>query len=320
MQILVKGLSHIRELSFKIRVISLNWCLITAAMAIKSKRKKIIALLIFCFFIFWLVQAQRTMKFRETDEQAKKEFNSLGINLVAKVIRAGNFNLHYVQVGNDTFPTLFFVHGSPGSWNVFKRYLQDKDLLGRYRMIAVDRPGFGYSEFNNAKNLHDQAKIIGFLLHSIQNNRPVFLVGHSLGGPLITKLDLDNPDLISGLVILAGSLDPKAEKREKWRPVLFKTPLKYFVPGAWRPSNEELWYLKKDLEELDKNLDRITSSVWLIHGDRDNLVPISNVSYAKEKLKNAKRVEIKILPNANHFIPWTHFKEIKEVLLNLSQQ
>ncbi len=285
----------------------------------KKKRKKIIVLLIFCFFIFWLVQAQRTMKFRETDEQAKKEFDSLGINFTTKNIRANDFNLHYVQVGSDTMPTLFFVHGSPGSWNVFKRYLQDKDLLQRYRMISVDRPGFGYSEFNKAMNLDNQAKIIGFLLHSVQNNKPFFLIGHSLGGPLILKLDLENADLISGLVILAGSLDPKAEKPEKWRPVLFKTPLNYFVPGAWRPSNKELWYLKKDLKDLDKNLDKVICSVWLIHGDKDNLVPVTNVNYAKQKLKNAKKVEIKILANANHFIPWTHFKEIKEILLNLSQ-
>ena len=257
------------------------------------------------------------MKFRETDEQAKKEFDSLGINLVTKTIRAGNFNLHYVQVGSDTMPTLFFVHGSPGSWSAFKRYLQDKDLLQRYRMIAVDRPGFGYSEFNNAKNLDDQAKIIGYLLHSIQNNKPVFLIGHSLGGPLIAKLDLENTDIVSGLVILAGSMDPKAEKPERWRPLLFKTPLNYFVPGAWRPSNEELWYLKTDLKKLDVNLDKITCPVWVIHGDKDNLVPISNVKYAQEKFKNAKKIEVKILPNANHFIPWTHFKEIKEVLLSL---
>ena len=286
----------------------------------KGKRKRIILLAVLFFFIFWLVEAQRTMKFREPDEKAKKEFASLGIVLKTETIRVGNFNLHYVQVGDDTLPTLFFVHGSPGSWNVFKRYLQDKDLLERYRMISVDRPGFGYSEFNDAKNLDDQAKILGFLLHAIQSNKPIFLIGHSLGGPLIVKLCLENSELIAGLVILAGSLDPNSEKPEKWRPFLFKTPLNYFVPGAWRPSNEELWYLKTDLKKLDKSLDKITCAVWLIHGDKDNLVPISNVSYTKEKLRNAKRIEVKILPNANHFIPWTHFKEIKEVLVNLSQQ
>jgi len=285
----------------------------------KKRRKKIILVVILFLCTFWLVQAQRTMQFRETDEDAKKEFEQRGITLVTKTIQVATSHLHYVQVGNDTLPTLFFVHGSPGSWNVFKGYMQDADLMKRYRMISVDRPGFGYSDFSHPKNLAQQSRIIKNLLDSIQNGKPIFLVGHSLGGPLIIKMYLDNVALISGLVILAGALDPNAEKPEKWRPVLFKTPLNYFVPGAMRPSNEELWYLKKDLKELDKELDNVFCPVWIIHGDKDNLVPISNVDYAKQKLKNAKTLDIKILPGANHFIPWTHFKEIKELLLSISQ-
>jgi pimeloyl-ACP methyl ester carboxylesterase len=260
------------------------------------------------------------MKFRQSDESAKKEFDSAGIPLATKIFETSNFKLHYVQVGRDTMPTLFFVHGSPGSWNVFKRYLQDLDLLRKYRMISIDRPGFGYSEFNNVKNLDDQSMIISPLLASLRNNKPFFLIGHSLGGPLIVKLYLDNARLISGLVVLAGSLDPNAEKPERWRPVLFRTPLNYFVPGAWRPSNEELWYLKKDLQDLDNNLNKVTCPVWLLHGTKDDLVPFSNVDYAKQKFIHASKLMVIALPNANHFIPWTHFREIKEVLLSLPSQ
>jgi len=284
----------------------------------RRKRKKIILVVLLFLFTFWLVQAQRTMKFRETDEEAKKEFQELGLTLVTKTIYEEGFDLHYVQIGSDTLPTLFFVHGSPGSWNAFKRYLQDKDLIRHYRMVAIDRPGFGFSEFNDARNLSEQTRIIDHLLTSIRNDKPMFLVGHSLGGPLIVKLYLDNSSLISGLVILAGALDPKAEKPEKWRPLLFKTPLNYFVPGAMRPSNEELWYLKKDLQVLDKELDKVFCPVWIVHGDKDNLVPVSNTAYAQRKLTNAKSVEITILRGANHFIPWTHFAEIKGLLLNIS--
>ena len=284
----------------------------------RRKRKKIILVVLLFLFTFWLVQAQRTMKFRETDEEAKKEFQELGLTLVTKTIYEDGFDLHYVQIGSDTLPTLFFVHGSPGSWNAFKRYLQDKDLIRHYRMVAIDRPGFGFSEFNDARNLSEQTRIIDHLLTSIRNDKPMFLVGHSLGGPLIVKLYLDNSSLISGLVILAGALDPKAEKPEKWRPLLFKTPLNYFVPGAMRPSNEELWYLKKDLQVLDKELDKVFCPVWIVHGDKDNLVPVSNTAYAQRKLTNAKSVEITILRGANHFIPWTHFAEIKGLLLNIS--
>jgi len=284
----------------------------------RMKRKRTIFIIVLLFFIFWLVQAQRTMKFREPDDQAKKEFRDLGIVLTTSTIRVQNFHLHFAQVGADTMPTLFFVHGSPGSWNVFKRYLQDTELLRQYRMISVDRPGFGYSEFGNAKNLEEQSAIISHLLASIQNGKPIFLIGHSLGGPLIVKLYIDNPGIVSGLIILAGSLDPNAEKSEWWRPILYKTPLNYFVPGAWRPSNEELWYLKKDLKRLDQYLEEVTCAVWLVHGTKDDLVPFSNVTYAKRKFIHAEKVDVEVLPNANHFIPWTHFEEIKKLLLGLS--
>jgi len=112
------------------------------------------------------------MKFRETDEEAKKEFQELGLTLVTKTIYEEGFDLHYVQIGSDTLPTLFFVHGSPGSWNAFKRYLQDKDLIRHYRMVAIDRPGFGFSEFNDARNLSEQTRIIDHLLTSIRNDKP----------------------------------------------------------------------------------------------------------------------------------------------------
>ena len=39
---------------------------------------------------------------------------------------------------------------------------------------------------------------------------------------------------------------------------LYNTPLNYFIPGALRPANEELWYLKKDLVYLEKDFSNIT--------------------------------------------------------------
>ena len=67
-------------------------------------------------------------------------------------------------------PTLLFVHGTPGSWDAFKAYLKNKELLQYYRIISIDRPGFGYSDFGNAMNLTEQTKIIAAWMDSIYNN------------------------------------------------------------------------------------------------------------------------------------------------------
>jgi hypothetical protein len=74
---------------------------------------------------------------------------------------------------------------------------------------------------------------------------------------MIVQLAADNPKMFSGLIIISGSVDPAEEKPEKWRPWLFKTPLNIFVPGAFRPSNEEMWYLKKDLVKLKSEFSKI---------------------------------------------------------------
>ncbi len=265
----------------------------------------------------WIVFARFFMKFRIPDKIAREKFAAVDVHLFTGTINTGNNKLHYAQTGNDSMPTLFFVHGSPGSWMKFGKYLQDKDLLKKFRMVSIDRPGFGYSQFGNVKNLQEQSKIISELLTRLQNGKPVYAIGHSYGGPMIVKLASDNPGKFSGLVLLAASLDPIAEKPERWRPVLFKTPLNYFVPGAWRPSNKELWYLKEDLKKLIPGFATITCPVYIMHGDKDGLVPVSNAGYAQKMLLNAKSVTVTIIPGAGHFVADKNYELVKETLLKL---
>jgi len=258
------------------------------------------------------------MKMRISDTEAKKQFAAAGVTLRTETFDVNGFKLHFVETGNDTLPTLFFVHGSPGSWDAFSVYLKDSDLLAKYRMISIDRPGFGYSEFGDAKNLSDQSKIISPLFQHIQNGKPMYIIGHSLGGPMIVKLVADNPTVFSGMVILAGSVDPAEEAPEKWRGFLKKSGLQYLLPGAFRPSNNEIWYLKKDLTPLAKQFASITCNVWIIHGNKDKFVPVGNAAYAKKMLVNAKSVDVTILDGAPHFIPWAPwYKNVKKVLLQL---
>jgi pimeloyl-ACP methyl ester carboxylesterase len=268
--------------------------------------------------IAWLVLAQFVMKFRISDSEAKKKFSNDGIILFTETILAAGSELHYAKTGSDTLPTLFFVHGSPGGWIKFEKHMRDKDLLKKYRMVSVDRPGFGYSEFGNVKSLREQSTIISVLLKKLQNGKSIYAIGRSYGGPMIAKLEIDNPGMFSGLVLIAAALDPNAEKPEKWRPVLFKSPLKYFVPGAWRPSNKELWYLKEELKTLTPELSTITCPVYILHGDKDGLVPVSNAAYAQKMLVNTKSISVTIIPGANHFVSDNNYELVKKTLLKLN--
>lgn len=267
--------------------------------------------------LLWLVMAQSCMKMRMSDSKAKDEFSSSGITLQTATKDINGFPLHYAQTGSDTLPTLLFVHGTPGSWDAFAGYLRNKELMQHYRIISIDRPGFGYSDFGNAMNLTEQTTIISEWMDSVYNNKPFIIIGHSLGGPMTIKLAAARPQYTKALVILAGSQDPAAEKPEKWRPILFKTPLNYLVPGAMRPSNEELWYLKKDLVEMKPDYEKITCPVYILHGTKDMLVPYSNVAYTQQMLTKTDSVFVTTFEKENHFIVWTREKEIVELLMRL---
>ncbi len=275
------------------------------------------ALLLTILLVVWCFIAPSCMTFRKADAEMKQKFQASGIELKTGFQLVEGRTLHYALTGSDSLPTLYFVHGTPGSWDAFESYLRDSSLLKKYRMVSIDRPGFGYSDFGKACNLSEQSDIISPLFRKLSNGKPSYIVGHSMGGPMIVKLAADNPGTFSAMVILAGSEDPAAEKKEKWRPILFKTPLNLLIPGALRPSNEELWYLKKDLVALKQDFPKIKCPVYILHGQKDQLVPVSNAAYAQKSLINASKVDIHYFPNENHFIPWTQFPFIQKLLLNL---
>lgn len=266
--------------------------------------------------VAWLIMAQSCFTFRTADSKAIASFRQDGIELKTVSAKQDGQPIHYVQTGNDSLPTLIFIHGTPGSWNAFETYLKDSILRSNYRMISIDRPGFGYSNFGKAWNLADQAKLMGPVIEGFKNNQPVWLVGHSLGGPMILQLELDYPEIASGLVIISGSIDPAAEKPEYWRKIMDKTPLKFFLPGAFRPSNTELIYLKTDLKIQAEQLQHIKKPIYFIHGLTDSWVPPVNVDFGLKKLVNAPRIDTLWL-DGGHFIPWTEFKAIRTKLMEL---
>jgi pimeloyl-ACP methyl ester carboxylesterase len=257
------------------------------------------------------------MTMRMTSKETHVFFDTIHLAYESKTITVGKHHLHYIETGNPDKPTLFFVHGSPGSWDAFKSYLTDSLLLSKYRMIAVDRPGFGYSDFGAAEDLDTQSDLLLKVIAQTDNKQPVTLVGHSLGGPLIVRMAVEKPQRFDRLVVLAGAVDPSAETQELWRrPLMFK-PIRYLIPGALRPSNDELWWLKGDLQRMKPKLKNITSKVTIVHGNKDPLVPYSNVAFMKDAFVNAKMIDIVTIENANHFIPWEHFNEIRDMLYNL---
>lgn len=263
----------------------------------------------------WMV-AEISLRMRTSDSEAVAKFKSRGITLATRTLHIRGHDLHYVSVGADTMRTIVFVHGSPGSWDAFEWYLLDSALRTRFRMISIDRPGFGYSDYGDAMHLQQGCDIISSFLDCIKNGKPLYLVGHSLGGSLVPVLAADNPDIVTGIVVLAGALDPATEPKEAWRGLFIKAPMRYLLPGAMLPSNDELLYFKTDVLKLKEKLARIRCRVYIIHAANDWIVDVGNVGYMKRTFTHAQVTDT-IFPDGGHFIPWNHSAYIMKVLRDM---
>lgn len=228
--------------------------------------------------------------------------------------------INYVIVGDEDKPLVIFVHGSPGSLSAFIDFLGDSVLLSQAQLISVDRPGFGAANFGNAEpSLQKQAALLKSVIEKNKNNRPVLLVGHSLGGPLIARVAMDYPALVDGLIMVAPSIDPALEPKEWFRAPLATPFLSWILPRSFRASNDELYQLKPELEKMVPRWSEVVAPTIVIQGKKDRLVPYQNAFFAKEKMVNAP-VTLVMVDDMDHFVPWSNPELINSAILDMIEQ
>lgn len=101
-----------------------------------------------------------------------------------------------------TGPVVLMLHGNPD--NADEWALLIERLAGRYRCIAPDFPGYGYSPEPPASftySLADQMRFVDAVLRAMAVAEPVILVVHDTGGMVGTAWAAANLDRIRGMVI-----------------------------------------------------------------------------------------------------------------------
>jgi pimeloyl-ACP methyl ester carboxylesterase len=114
--------------------------------------------------------------------------------------------LHLVERGNG--PAVLLVHGLSGQLANFD-YGMIEPLSRDFRVIAVDRPGAGYStrQPGAAADLRAQADTLAALIDQLGLQKPL-VVGHSLGGAISLALATYHPDRVGGLALIAPLTHP----------------------------------------------------------------------------------------------------------------
>lgn len=122
-----------------------------------------------------------------------------------QILTVDGIRMHAVV--NGTGPDVVLIHGSSGSTRDFTFGLMP-ELAKRYRVIAIDRPGMGWSEpHGRGETLADQARLLQATAEALGAERPIVL-GQSYGGAVALAWALDFPDKIAALVPVAAPSHP----------------------------------------------------------------------------------------------------------------
>lgn len=118
--------------------------------------------------------------------------------------------LHYVErkPAGEMRGTVVLVHGASSDHADLLATLGSD--LSHYRVIALDRPGHGWSDRLEGRVMADPARQAAAIMQALDKltPEPFVLVAHSLAGAMAARIALDRPERLRGLVLLGGVTHP----------------------------------------------------------------------------------------------------------------
>ena len=264
-------------------------------------------------------------------------------NIVERQVEAGSLSLNYGinlknnsdlledtdgNGANGTNKMAVFIHGTPGNWQSFASFMLFDRLAEQAIVLAIDRPGWGKSllKTDNKMGIESdfsmQSQYIGTALNRLKKQYQVstlVLVGHSLGVPISVQVAVDYPQLVDGLLLLAGNLDPQIEG-PRWYNKLTNTWLgNYVVPASLRRSNIEMMAKQGEISQLAEKYSLLKGPVTLVHGNVDALVYPANADFAEQTF-NRETTKVVRIPKQGHLLHIQQKELIVEELLLLLKQ
>ncbi len=261
--------------------------------------------------------------FRQTDQELADEFRDQSVRPT----------VHRYTVGGQTGsartirfmetpvlpgkPVVLFVHGAPSSLSFFNAFFKDTTLLRRAQLVAVDRPGYGYSDFGRVEtSIVRQAELLQPLIDRYKNAAYLMLVGSSYGGSVAARLAMNNPERVDHVLFVSSALGPGLERTYPISHWIDTPLLRWGVPPLLRLANDEKLAHRRALEAILPDWPKVKASITMLHGQRDELVYPTNVSFAQKQLVNA-RVKQFLLPENRHDIVFNKREYMTQILLDI---
>ncbi|MBT5560175.1 MAG: alpha/beta hydrolase [Proteobacteria bacterium] len=223
-------------------------------------------------------------------------------------IEQGDFRLYYRSSGKAEDAVAVWVHGTPGGWGSIGRLLVNDEFNSRVLLASIDRPGWGYSQYTDEPRLvtsyAEQANLIAPLLQKLKADhpdKPLILVGHSLGGSIIPAIAADFPELVDGLLILSAGLNPDITGPRWYNHMAKFSLINAALDERMQAANVEMFSLAIELEKLRERWAEFEMPILVVQGTEDELVYPANADFA-ESVLNSNNSRVVRLPNQGHFV------------------
>lgn len=253
-----------------------------------------------------------------SEDELKRYFERNNIKAVINSYTALKRTIFYATIGEDRLPAILFIHGAPASMAIYKRYFTDEELLKRFSMYALDRPGFGVTDGSAEPSIQKQAEMIFLLAERIHRvHQPMIIMAGSYGTSIACRLVMDHPKIIEGLVLIAPSLGPGLEKMYWVTSSVAKGFLSKLVSRQYKSASIEKMHHKRELEKMLPLWSKIDVPVFYLQSEKDNVVYSSNAEFAKQHLVNVPLLKIHLFQGKKHNIDSKHHLVIREKLLEL---
>ncbi|MDO8883666.1 alpha/beta fold hydrolase, partial [Pseudotabrizicola sp.] len=244
-------------------------------------------------------------------------------------------------------PDLVMIHGANGNLREFTFALMAQ-LSDRYRVIAVDRPGLGYSDPlpGNDASTGGQARVLRQAMAQIGVENPIVL-GQSYGGTVALSWALQAPP--AALVLVSspslpwpGDLDPwyritatpvgRATLVPLASALVADSYVRRAIDGVFAPQSPPKGYadhlgigltlrrksmatnvsqingLRPQVEVMQRDYPSLILPIELVHGDADTIVPLH--IHSAPLMELIPNGALTVLPGAGHMPHHTHPNEV----------
>lgn len=134
-------------------------------------------------------------------------------------VSVDGWNIFYRDAGRKDAPTVLLLHGFPTSSHMFRNLIPA--LADRYRVVAPDLPGFGFSDVPDRKHFsytfENLAKIVDSFSRTIGLNRFAIYV-FDYGAPVGFRLAMAHPERITAVISQNGNAYEEGLS-EGWNPI-----------------------------------------------------------------------------------------------------